>query len=412
MSSILFRNAAVLDAGAGELRPGCDVLVEDRRIREVSDRPIRASSARILDIEGRTLMPGLIDCHVHVVASRLDLAANERLPNVFVTLQAIPILRGMLARGFTSVRDAGGADWSLAQATATGLIEGPRVFPSGKALSQTGGHGDFRPRGERIEPCACSLRPGALARIVDGVDAVRLAVREEIQQGASQIKVLASGGVASPNDPIHYLGFSEDELRAIVEEAANAGSYVMAHAYTARAIRRAVDAGVRSIEHGNLVDAATARHVADSAAYAVPTTVVYEALASDGARFGFPAAALAKIEAVRQAGWRALEIWRDAGVPMGFGTDLLGELHAQQSREFAIRAEVLGSRAAIASATTIAAEILGRVGELGVIAAGALADILVVDGDPLSDIGRLEGQGRHMPVIMKDGGFCKNELAG
>lgn len=411
MTLVLFRNASVLHADRAELTPNCDVLVENGRIREVSEKPIQARSAAIFDVKGNTLMPGLIDCHVHSVVSQVNLAMNEKLPNVLAVLRALPLLKGMLSRGFTTVRDAGGADWSLAEAISNGLIAGPRLFPSGKALSQTGGHGDFRPRSDQIESCSCSFRIGALARIADGVESVRLAAREEIAKGATQIKVMASGGVASPNDPIHYLGYSEDELRAIVEEASNADTYVMAHVYTPRAIRRAVDCGIRTIEHGNLVDKETAKHVAAIGAYAVPTTIASVTMAKYGADIGYPAHALAKIENVRQGGLDALKIWWDAGVTMGYGSDLLGEMQVHQGGEFRLRADVIGNAAAIACATVNAAQILNRTGELGVIAAGAIADILIVDGDPLKDIGVLDCQGKNMAAIMKNGIFFKNELA-
>ena len=236
----LFTHADLLDAQAGTLLPNRFVLVEGDTITQVSDGPIARPDARVIDARGKVLMPGLIDCHVHGLASMLNLGRMASLPNVLAVLRAVPILKGMLARGFTSVRDAGGADWSLAEATRTGTIAGPRIFPSGKALSQTGGHGDMRERNDIIEPCACTPKVGAIARVVDGVDNIRRAVREEIQKGATQIKIMASGGVASPNDPIHFLGYSEDEIRAAVEEAGNAGTYVMAHAYTPRAIIRAV----------------------------------------------------------------------------------------------------------------------------------------------------------------------------
>jgi imidazolonepropionase-like amidohydrolase len=306
------------------------------------------------------------------------------------------------------VRDAGGADYSLAEATRTGVIDGPRIFPAGKALSQTGGHGDFRERNDIIEPCACTPKLGAIARVVDGVDAVRRAAREEIQKGATQIKIMASGGIASPNDPIHFLGYSEDEIRAIVEEAANAGTYVMAHAYTARAITRAVRCGVRTIEHGNLVDAESARVMADHGAIAVPTLATYEALATEGASLGFPAEAVAKIESVRGDGLRSLEIFAHAGVRMAYGSDLLGESQRLQSDEFALRARVLGAAEAIRAATTHAAHVLNMEGRLGTIAPGAIADLLLVSGNPLDNIDLLRGQGESIALIMKEGKIFKD----
>jgi imidazolonepropionase-like amidohydrolase len=403
-------NARLLDAEGGRLAGVHHVLVEGDLIREVSPTPIRRQGVRTIDAGGRVLMPGLIDCHVHVLASMLNLGRMATVPNVFAVLRAVPILRGMLERGFTSVRDAGGADWSLAEATRTAVIEGPRIFPSGKALSQTGGHGDMRERNDIIEPCACTPKIGAIARVVDGVDELRKAVREEIQKGATQIKIMASGGVASPNDPIHYLGYSEDEIRAAVEEAANAGTYVMAHAYTPRAIARAVRCGVRTIEHGNLVDQEAAAVMAAHQAIAVPTLATYEALATEGASLGFPAESVAKIEAVRGSGLRSLEIFAKAGVRMAFGTDLLGESHRLQGIEFRLRAQVLGAAEAIRAATTHAAHLLNMTGRLGIVAPGAIADLLLVDGNPLDDISLLAGQGESLALIMKAGRITKHFL--
>jgi imidazolonepropionase-like amidohydrolase len=251
---------------------------------------------------------------------------------------------------------------------------------------------------------------GSIARVVDGVDNMRLAVREEIQKGATQIKIMASGGVASPNDPIHFLGYSESEIRAVVEEASNAGTYVMAHAYTPLAISRAVRFGVRTIEHGNLVDAATAQVMYEHQAFMVPTLITYEALASEGAGLGFPAESVAKIEAVRGDGKKALEILARAGVRMGLGTDLLGALHRHQSEELKLRADILGNGLTLQQATLVGAEILGMTDRLGVVKHGATADLLIVDGNPLTDISCLLGQGDHIQAIIKDGKIYKTSL--
>jgi len=403
MTCTLIRSGQCLDTETLRLLPDTSVLIRDGRIEAVGTDLAAPEGASVIDARGKTVMPGLIDCHVHVLASRLSLGEVQRMPNVLATLSSLPILEGMLMRGFTTVRDAGGADAAMAEATRTDMARGPRIFPSGKALSQTGGHGDFRTRTDILEPCACSHKVGSLARIVDGVDAVRVAIREELLKGATQIKIMASGGVASPSDPIHYLGFSADEIRAAVEETANAGTYVLAHAYTARAIRRAVELGVRTIEHGNLVDDDAAQVMAERGAFMVPTLITYEALATEGARFGLPPASVEKIESVRGAGLRALEIVARAGVRIGFGTDLLGESHRLQSEELRIRADVLGAGAALQQATVIAADILGHRGQLGVLQPGALADVLVVDGNPLADIRCLLGQGDHIEAILKDG---------
>jgi imidazolonepropionase-like amidohydrolase len=239
---------------------------------------------------------------------------------------------------------------------------------------------------------------------------VRKAAREELRRGARQIKIMASGGVASPSDPIWNVQYSVEEMRAIVEEAQGWRTYAMAHAYTPEAITRAVAAGVRTIEHGNLIDAEAAAHMKRAGAYLVPTLVTYHALDELGRALGFPAASQAKVQDVLDAGLASLEIARDAGVPMGFGTDLLGEAHEQQSRELSIRAQVLPPAEILRSATLTNAEILGQEGELGVVAPGARADLLVVDGDPLSDLSLLEGQGRHLPVVMAGGRLAVDRL--
>jgi imidazolonepropionase-like amidohydrolase len=410
MGQVLFRDCSLLDVAAGEARPGHHVLVEGDRIAEVSDREISAREALRFDLRGRTLMPGLIDAHVHAAITTLDLAAMERRPLTLVAQEARRVLEGMLARGFTSVRDAGGADWGLAEAVERGLVRGPRLFFSGRVLSQTGGHGDFRPRQDFGELCACRIHSSPFSHVADGVPAVRRAAREELRRGASQVKLMASGGVASPSDPIGNVQYSLEEMRAIVGEARGWRTYAMAHAYTPEAIGRALDAGVRTIEHGNLIDRPTAERMAAEGAYLVPTLVTYFALDEMGRALGFPEVSQRKLADVLAAGLASLEIARDAGVPMGFGTDLLGELHDQQSRELGIRSRVLSPAEIVRSATLVNAEILGRAGELGVVAPGAKADLLVVDGNPLEELARLEGQGKHLDAVMKDGVFAVNRL--
>ena len=410
MSLVLFRNGKLFDGLSAEIRDGLEVLVENDRIKEVSDTPISATDARVVDLGGRTLMPGLIDAHFHAVAADPNIGNVENMPASLIAQYSRGFLEASVGRGFTTIRDAGGADYGLARAIETGLIAGPRLFYSGRALSQTGGHGDFRSYEQGDGLCSCGLGARIFARVVDGVPEVRRAARDELRKGASQIKIMASGGVASPSDPAWVLQFSEEEIRAIVWEAHSWRTYVMAHAYTPEAIRRCVEYGVRSIEHGNLIDAQTAAYVAEQGAFVVPTLSTYDALAKHGPALGFPKVSLDKLDSVRGAGLEALELLRTAGVKIGFGTDLLGSMHEHQLSEFAIRAQVLPAVDILRQATSINAELLNRSGELGVVAAGALADLIVVDGDPIADIGLLSGQGEAVLLVMKGGAVYKDRL--
>ena len=398
----LFLNAAIVDGSHPEPRAG-HVLVERGVIVDVDAEPGAANDREVIDIRGRTLMPGLIDCHVHVVASMMDLTANAQLPDAMAVLRSLPIMKGMLDRGFTTVRDVGGAPFALAEAMEQGYAPGPRLVVCGKALAKTGGHSDNRPRHDTYDAKRWSRNFGALGRVVDGVDEVRRACRQELRQGAQFLKVMANGGVSSPTDPIAWQGYSVAELTAIVEEARDAQTYVSAHLYTPDAIRRAVQCGVHSLEHCNLIDSKTAEIAAASGAVAVPTLVTYEALAQDGPSYGLPPASIAKIETVRTAGMDSLSIMRDAGLPMAFGTDLLGETHIRQSEEFAIRARVLSSAEIIAATTTIAARLLGMEGRLGVVAPGAVADLIVVDGAPLENAAILAQPQRFISLVMQAG---------
>lgn len=407
---IVFRNCDVIDGVGTEPLAGHEVLVEDNRIREVSDRPIKVADATVIDAGGRTLMPGLIDAHVHVFAIHLNQAITEGMPLTEMTAKSVPRIKAMLDRGFTTVRDTAGADHGIRTAIAAGVIPGPRLFISGQAISQTGGHGDQRRRTDDADPCPCANALHFICRIADGADAVRHAVRDEMRKGADQIKVMASGGVGSPNDPIDNRQFSPEEMRAAVDEAAAWNTYVCAHSYTARSTIHAVECGVRSIEHGNLIDQEAADLMAARGAFMVPTLVCYDETAEHGQALGVTPVIMAKLATVREGGIRMLEYCKRAGVKMGYGTDLMGELHPAQSREFLIRAQVLSPAEIIASATSVNAELLQRDGELGVIAPGALADILVVDGNPLADLGLFQGEGAHLSVIMQDGRFHKNRL--
>ncbi len=406
MASTLFTNARIVDGTQPDRAAPVSVLVEGGVIREVG-KTVSAAKAATIDLGGRTLMPGLIDAHVHVVAGVADLGLNSRLPDSLVTARAFVIMREMLLRGFTTVRDVGGADFGLKQATEEGHFPTPRLVISGKALSQTGGHADFRGRYDDRASVSDRHRLGALGRICDGEGEVRRAAREEMKGGADFIKIMANGGCASPTDPIHFLGFSVSELEAIVEEARMAGTYVSAHVYTKEAIRRCVEAGVHSLEHCNLIDAETAKLAAAKGAVAVPTLVTYDKLVSDGPKLGFPPDSIAKVDVVRSAGMESLVIMKKAGLTMAYGSDLLGDMHKYQSEEFVIRGRALPAHEVIGAATHVAARLLKLEGKIGIVAPGAHADMIVVDGDPLKDLSLLTGQGRHMPIIMKSGAFMK-----
>jgi imidazolonepropionase-like amidohydrolase len=411
--AIVFENASVFDGVNPTPAEGQSVVVEGDRIREVNDGPVTLEDVVRIDVRGRTLMPGLIDGHFHAIAAHPDLKAIEDMPRSLLGQHSRRLLESALMRGFTSIRDAAGADYGLAIATETGLIQGPRLFFAGKALTQTGGHGDFTSyeTNSTMFMCHCCRGGASLAHIADGVDAVRKAARDELRKGAHQIKIMASGGVASPSDPIWNLQYSEEEIAAAVWEAKSWRKYVMAHAYTAEAIDRCLRLGVRSIEHANLIDAPTAALAAERGAFVVPTLVTYEAMSNFGAEAGLPKHALDKLHIVANAGLKSLEILKEAGAKVGLGTDLLGDLHKHQSRELSLRAEVLSPAEILISATSTNAALVQQEGDLGVIKEGALADILVVDGDPLSNINLLEHQGRHLDVIMKGGAFVKNRLA-
>ena len=405
----LLTNARILDPAAPGPIEG-NVLIEDGVIKDLAARPVAAPDRMMIDLRGRTLMPGLIDTHVHVVAHQMNLGANSQVPDALAVLRSLPVMRGMLDRGFTTVRDVGGAPYSLAQAIDEGLCPAPRLVVCGKALSKTGGHTDLRPRHDTHDPNRWMGNFGALGRVADGVDEVRRACRQELRQGAQFIKIMANGGVASPTDPVAWQGYSVAEIEVAVQEAADAETYVSAHLYTSDAIARAVRAGVHSLEHCNRIDAPTARLAAEAGCVAVPTLVTYEALAEDGPRFGFPKDSIAKINSVRHAGMESLSIMRDAGVIMAFGTDLLGETHVRQNEEFAIRARVLGSREILAAATTIAARLLRMEGLIGTVAVGAYGDLLVVDGNPEEDVAILAHPDRSIRMVMKAGMVHRSSL--
>ncbi|MEA2927600.1 MAG: hypothetical protein QOG38_28 [Hyphomicrobiales bacterium] len=410
MAQLLFRNFSLLEPEVGELQSGFELLIEGDAVKEVSDKPIKADGADVIDCGGRTVMPGLIDSHVHVMLSEVNIRYLEAVPLTLMTARAARLMLAMLNRGFTSVRDTGGADWGMKTAVDQGDIPGPRLFIAGAAIGPTGGHSDPRRRTDFGMRCHCcdAMRFGM--RQSDGVSEMLKSVREQMRQGADHIKLMMSGGVASPYDPLDSLQFSPAEVAAAVEEAQAFGRYVCAHAYTPEAITRAAHAGVRTIEHGNLIDEPSAKLMAEKGMFLIANLVTYYAMRERAAEFGMTPDMLAKNDLVIDGGLRSLEICKRAGVPVAYGTDLLGALQVEQSREFMIRSEVMSPIEIIRAATTIGARILRQDGRLGTLKAGAYADMIVIDGDPLKNLGLLQEEGKHLAAIMKGGKFHKNRL--
>ncbi len=409
-----FTNAKVFD-GLNERLTPATVVVEDERILSVSEAP-PPPAAELVDCGGRVLMPGLIDAHIHAYFYDLNVNRMQHYPVTMYSHHAANTLRAMLDRGFTSVRDTGGADYGLWLAIQNGLIEAPRLFYCEKALSQTGGHTDFRHHhqhhvhDDHVVLCGCCFT-NPLGVVVDGVDAVRKVIREQLRRGASFIKFCGSGGVSSVSDPLDGIQFSNDEVRAIVEEVENHLVYCTAHIHPDRALRRAIELGVHCIEHGTLIEADTANMAADKGVNIVPTLAVIAGLAEQGESFGYPRESLDKLMRIKDQAIDRLHHMKRAGVRIGFGTDLIGGIQPLQCIEFALRSPVFSNFEILHQATGSNAEIIGAKGEIGVVAAGALADLLVVDGDPLANLKLMEDDGAHIPVVMKGGRFHRNRLA-
>jgi len=408
---ILFENARVLDADAGRYEEDRAVLIEDGRIASVTSEVPAAlpPDTRRIDVAGKTLMPGLCDAHVHVIASTANFKKLMGWAPSYVTAKAGEVMAAMLWRGFTTVRDVGGADFGIAQAVEEDLLDGPRLLFGGRALSQTGGHGDFRGPGENLlDDCLCCAGMG---RVCDGVAEVQKAARDELRRGAHHVKIMASGGVSSPTDRIDSTQFSLDEMRAIVDECEAANRYACAHAYTARAVNRALQCGVRSIEHGNLIDAESCAIFKEKDAFLVPTLSTYRALVDEGVEAGMPAELVEKTYQVLDAGLEALALAHARGVRIVFGTDLLGDMHRHQLNEFNIRAQVQSTAEILRSATVTAAELFQMEGDIGRVAEGHRADLLVVDGDPLDDLTVMTRPESALKLVMKDGKIYRDELS-
>ncbi|WP_214106679.1 metal-dependent hydrolase family protein [Acrocarpospora catenulata] len=383
MTVTVLRGVQVLDVETGELNPRGNLVIEGERIADPAARTYDGD-AEVFDFDGAVVMPGLFDCHVHLTAVSADLIGLTDESPQYATAYAIGTMREMLRKGFTTVRDVGGADFGLAQAVQDGLIPGPRVLFGGKAISQTGGHGDMRKRGRNVhDPHPCGA---GIGMVCDGVDEVRRGVRSMLRTGADHIKIMVSGGVASPTDRIDSTQYSDEEISAAVAEAAAANRYVAAHAYDSKAINRAVRLGVRSIEHGNLLDESSPPVFREHGAYYVPTIIATTSyLDGEGINEVEPEVR-EKIEVVAYKGIEALRIAHEGGVQIAFGTDLLGAANKVQMKEFDLRARVQDPIDIIRSATQISARLVQRDHELGLIRRGYVADLLVLERDPRGDI--------------------------
>ncbi|TQV95544.1 hypothetical protein V2A60_000733 [Cordyceps javanica] len=408
----ILHNTNVVDTANGTIIPLQTVTLRDGLIDSVQHThsytyPILAASSRVIevDLDGRYLCPGLIDCHVHLtaVAGSASLGFDES--DMAVSYFRQPFLcQQMLSRGFTSVRDTGGATLALKEAIADDVFPGPRVFIANKAISQTGGHGDVRKAHDKTggDCCQCGAQ-SSISVVADGVPACLAVAREQLRQGADFIKIMVGGGVASPTDRIENTQFTAAEIRAIADVAESYGTHVTAHAYTPRAIRHAVANGVRGIEHGNLMDADTARFMAENDVWLTPTLITYKAMGE--AKYGafLPPENQAKNQQVLARGVASLRLAHDAGVTICHGSDLLGPLQAEQSREFGLRARGLSSAVVLQGATVNAARMLRQEDALGQVKAGFAADLLVLNSNPLEDVSILDEPEKSVLVVVKNG---------
>jgi imidazolonepropionase-like amidohydrolase len=411
MNTTVLTQATIIDGTGRHAIPDGSVVVEGDRIKEVIPGPVGAVPPGVLRIDCRrqTLLPGLIDAHVHSGAVEANIMEQQRRNYFSLTvIKTLKVLKETLDQGFTTIRDAGGADPGFREAVRQGFIPGPRMFVSGCALSQTGGHGDFRLPTER-RPASEDLA-GVATRVCDGVDGVRREAREQLRSGVDFLKVMGGGGAMSPSDEIDTSQYSQDELKAIVYEAEAAGTYVAAHVYSSRSVSNCVAAGVRTLEHGNLLDEKAARAIREAGAFLVPTLVTYEMISRLGKEMGIPENNVRKINQAREQGLQALSIAQREGVKIASGSDLLGPMQVYKGMELELKSRVLGPMGAIVAATKTNAELLRKERDLGTIEAGKFADLILVDGDPLKDITLFQKYSEKITLIMQGGAVYKNIL--
>ncbi|PTB66191.1 hypothetical protein BBK36DRAFT_1119477 [Trichoderma citrinoviride] len=405
----VFTNAKLVDPLQAHVTENVTIKTSGGKIVSVSSAPPSITGDEItIDLKGKYVCPGLIDCHVHiaVVPGEANLSSYNAMTERVSLLRQPWVLKPMLERGFTSVRDCGGASLAMKEAVEDGVCIGPRLFIAGYALSQTGGHGDMRSSHDQ-SPCSCGAVSG-ISRIIDGTSECFRVARDELRQGADFIKIMGGGGIASATDKIENLQFSDEEIKAIVTAAKNNGTYVTSHSYTPQAIQQAIRQGVRGIEHGNLLDAETAKLMAETGTFLTPTLITH--VMSKQLNF-LPPASAAKNESVLQKGLEAIKIATEAGVTICFGTDLLGPLHFAQSKEFSVRSQVQKPAEILRSATVNVAKLLMREDELGQVKEGFLADFIVLDKDPLEDITILDRAEENVLAVVKDGRVVSSRWA-
>ena len=407
--NVVFEHATLLDCTGRDPQSEMRVVVEDGVIRRIgtASGPSGPRDAHVIDCQGRTLMPGLLDAHVHLALLDLDPAADAALPPAVLALRIKNEIEATLDAGFTTVRDAGGLDWGFKEAVRLGLIRGPRIFISGAFISQTGGHGDHRPRTSRATfPEVPGLTSESI--LADGADQVRRAAREVLRRGADQVKVMASGGAASPSDELDHVQFSVDELAAAVDAAGAVGTYVLAHAYGPRAIHNAITAGVRSIEHGNFLDEATAdQMLAADDVYLVPTIITYELLSAREAGDGWTPDMVRKIRQGLTGTYDSLGLAYEKGLRIGSGSDVLAEMQGNKGKEVACQARVMGAMPAIIAATRTNAALMRVEKEAGTVEAGKRADLIVLAADPLQDPA-IFGDPKNVRLVMRGGEIVKD----
>jgi len=408
----ILSNCLIFDGHNEDLLENAYVVIEDGRIRDVSQGALPSSDATVHDMGGRFVMPGLLDIHFHAYSITFNMTVLDRMTMPLKVAHAVRLLEATLNRGFTTVRDPGGGEIGLKLAIEEGLIRGPRFYYSGKGLTQTGGHGDMRAAHYVDTACGCAAN-GTFAEVVDGVDAVRRFCRNELRKGADHIKVFISGGVASPTDPVWMPQYTDDEVVAAVQEAKTRRKYVVAHCHSDEGARRCLQTGVRSIDHCSMISEETARLIAaaDGDAFAVPTLAVLEQIHRHGPELGMSGDSLAKAREVRDMAYNSLEYLYRHGARMGMGTDLFeARFHPMQNEEFEFRSDVVKPIDQLRSATSINAEIMQKSGLIGCLSPGAYADIIAIDGNPLKDISLMARPEETFAMIMKAGDFVRHQL--